>query len=74
MGISSWLLGQLAGWQWTFRTITLGSLDAADDFVHITSDTSGVVEVWHKLVFWVDDENGTNGQGQPESSPASIIP
>jgi hypothetical protein len=42
----------------------LQGLDTADNFVHIASDTSGVVEREHKLVFWVDDKDGTNGQGQ----------
>jgi hypothetical protein len=42
----------------------LQGLDAADNLIHIASDASGVVEREHKLVFRVDDKDGTNGQGQ----------
>jgi hypothetical protein len=74
MGISSWFVRPLAGVAIDFSYDNCKPY-AADDFVHITSDTGGVVEGQHKLVFWVDDENARMVKGRSLLiEPASIIP
>ena len=42
----------------------LQGLDASENLVHITTDAGGIVEGKHQLIFWIDDEDGTDGKGK----------
>jgi hypothetical protein len=61
---STYVVGPVGGGGNGLLVRQLQGLDAADNLVHVTSDTSGVVEGEHKLVFRVDNKDGTNSQGQ----------
>lgn len=39
-------------------------LDAPDHFVHVATNTGGVIERQHELIFWINDKHRTDRQGQ----------